>query len=65
MRFNKMSREKHSTPLKYHNRIKVICWKRNSKALVVNIIGVPVKKIAYGYIDIAYQDKRYVYTKKK
>ena len=59
-RFNKRSRAKHSTPLKYHRReshgvLFVMCWNKNTKAYTIDILGVSAKRKRYEHFNVILQ----------
>ena len=66
-RYNATKRRKHTTPLKYHERLlhgvyMLLCWQRQSKATVRDIIEVPFKQRRYEYTNVCISTKKYPYT---
>ena len=66
-RYNSTKRRKHTTPLKYHERFVhgmyiLLCWQRQSKATVRDIIEVAFKQRRYEYINVRISTKKYLYT---
>jgi hypothetical protein len=66
-RYNATKRRKHTTPLKYHERLlhgvyRFLCWQRQSKAVVRDIIEVAFKQRRYEYINVRVSTNKYLYT---